>query len=126
MANGWMQSISTRPGGAAVLGALCLVPFAVANAIVANRIEPFFSVLRPGAHTSGGEYLLLAVLLLLMPAGAYVALRPALRRGADGKRRFLVLNVMMAVLLVTGFAAVGIALGSEIYACDVLQVPNCD
>lgn len=126
MANGLTQRCSARPGTAALLGALCVVPFVLANAIVANSIEPFFSMIRPNAHTSAREYVLLAVVLLVMPVGAYVALRPSLLRSRDGKRRFLLLNAVVALLLVSGFVVVSIALGSEIYACDVLQIPNCD
>jgi uncharacterized membrane protein len=121
-----MRSLATRPGSAALAGFLFVLPFFIANAIVGNRIEPFFSLIRPGLHTSAREYVLLAIVLLLLPAGAFIALSPMLRRGADGTRRFYLLNGLIAALLLVAFAVLSIALGSEIYRCDVLKIPNCD
>jgi hypothetical protein len=46
------MTITARPAFAAVAGSLFLLPFFAANAIVGNRIEPFFSLIRPGLHTS--------------------------------------------------------------------------
>ncbi len=62
------------------------------NAIVANRIEPYFSLIRPGPHTSPREYVLLFVVVCLIPVGAFVAARPLLRKEADGTRRFYAMN----------------------------------
>jgi hypothetical protein len=121
-----MRTLATRPGSAALAGLLFVLPFFIANAIVANRIEPFFSLIRPGLHTSAREYVMLAIVLLLLPLGAYIALSPMLRRGADGTRRFYLLNSAIAALLLIAFAVISIALGSEIYRCDVLKIPNCD
>jgi hypothetical protein len=61
---------------AAVIGGLSALPFFTANAIVAQRIEPFFSVIRPGPHTSTFELVLLAV-VLLCPPGRGLRRRPA-------------------------------------------------
>lgn len=121
-----MRTLSTRPGSAALVGFLFILPFFVANAIVGNRIEPFFSLIRPGLHTSARELVVLAIVLLLFPAGALVALSPMRRRGADGTRRFYLLNGVIAAVLLIAFAVLSIALGSEIYRCDVLKIPNCD
>ena len=118
--------MGATPRSAALAGLLFVLPFAVLNAIVGNRVEPFFSLIRPGIHTSPLEYVLLAAALLLLPIGAFVALRPALQKGADGKRRFYLVNGAAAVLLLVGFTAISIGLGSDIYRCDVLQIPNCD
>jgi hypothetical protein len=115
-----------RPALAAVTGVLCLLPFLAVNAVVGNRIEPFFSLIRPGEHTSPREYVLLFGLLALILVGALVAAGPMLRRGDDGRRRFYPLNAALAVGLGLVFVAVSYGLGSDIYRCDVLGLPNCD
>lgn len=121
-----MTTITTNPKLAAVSGLLLALPFLAANAIVANRIEPFFSLIRPGIHTSGREYVLLVTVLFLIAAGAFVAARPMLRKGADGTRRFHVANAIVAALLSIFFILVSVGLGTDIYRCDVLGIPNCD
>jgi hypothetical protein len=118
--------MTTHPAVAAAVGALFAGPFLAANAIIGNRIEPFFSLIRPGIHTSAREYVLLAVVLVLIPIGAFVAARPMLQRGPDGRRRFYLLNAVLATLLSAAFVTLVAGLGSEIYRCDVLRVPNCD
>jgi hypothetical protein len=35
-------------------------------------------------------------------------------------------NGLVAALLVIAFGALVVGLGSDIYRCDVLKVPNCD
>jgi hypothetical protein len=121
-----MKTIETNPKSAALVGSLLLLPFAILNVIVAKRVEPFFSLIRPGIHTSPFEYVLLLVVLLLLPIGAFIALRPLLRKGTDGKRRFYFVNGATAVILLIVFAVLSTALGSEIYRCDILKLPNCD
>jgi len=115
-----------RPPLAALTGALFILPMAVANAIVGSRIEPFFSLIRPSPHTSGREYALLAVVLLLIPVGAFIAARPMLLSGREGRRRFYPANAAVAVLLSVTFVMLAVGLGTDIYRCDVLGIPNCD
>lgn len=121
-----MEGIRSRPRLAAVAGLSLLIPFLAANAVVANRIEPLFTLIRPGLHTSAREYAVLAVVLLLMPAGAMVAMLPSVWRDGTGRRRLYVVNCAVAVVLVAIFAVITSALGQEIYACEYLKVPNCD
>ncbi len=121
-----MRTTTSDPKLAALLGFLLILPFLALNAIVGNRVEPFFSLIRPGIHTSPREYVLLLIVLLLLPVGAFIALRPMLRKGADGKRRFHLVNGVIAALLLIVFAVLSIGLGTEIYRCDILQIPNCD
>ena len=102
------------------------MPLIAANAIVGSRIEPFFSIIRPGLHTGPREYVLLGVVLLLILVGAIVAARPMLRRSANGERRFYPINAAVAALLCLAFLTLALGLGSEIYRCDVLGIPNCD
>ena len=107
-------------------GIFLLLPFVMLNAIVANRMEPVFSFIRPGMHTSPLEYVLLFVVVFLILVGAVIASSPMLRKGPHGSRRFYLVNAVVAALLLCVFAALSIAVGSEIYRCEVLQIPNCD
>jgi hypothetical protein len=91
-----------------------------------QRIEPFFSFIRPGPHTSPFEYLLLFAVLGSLPVGAAIAARPLFERGADGKRRIYLLNVLLATFMLAAFVVLSVGLGAEIYRCDVLMIPNCD
>jgi hypothetical protein len=116
---------SMKPGARALIGGLFIVPFAAANAIVGNRIEPFFSFIRPGPHTSAFEYVLLAVVLACLPVGAFIAAQPMLKTGADGRRVHLA-NAAVALVMLALFVILSVGLGSDIYRCDVLQIPNCD
>jgi hypothetical protein len=124
--NNTIKTITTNSRAAALVGLLFIVPFALLNTIVANRIEPFFSLIRPGIHTSPLEYILLPIVLLLLPVGAFIAIRPMLRKGADVKRKLYLVNCTLATLLVIVFVLLSVGLGSDIYRCDILQIPNCD
>lgn len=114
-----------NPNVAALTGALYALPLLAANAIVAQRIEPFFSVIRPGPHTSSFELVVLAVVLVCLPVGAYVAARPLLDPRARSVSTWLV-NGTIGALLLVAFVAISVGLGSDIYRCDVLGIPNCD
>lgn len=114
-----------KPGVAALIGGLFTVPFAVANAIVGGRIEPFFSFIRPGPHTSAFEYGVLAAAVACLPLGAFIAARPMLKR-ASGRRRVHLLNAVVALVMLALFVILSVGLGTDIYRCDVLQIPNCD
>lgn len=111
---------------AALKGGLFILPFIAANAIVGNRIEPFFSVIRPGPHTSAFEYVLLFGVIGCMPIGAFIAARPLFERDGVWRRRVHVLNGIVAALMLIAFLSISFALGNEIYRCDVLKIPNCD
>ena len=118
--------MTRRPSIAAFTGSLFVLPFLAANAIVGGRIEPLFSLIRPGVHTSAREYVLLAVVLSLIPVGAFIAARPMFHSSIDGHRRFYPVNAVVAGLMCVMFVAVSFGLGSDIYRCDVLGIPNCD
>ncbi|RZS67854.1 hypothetical protein EV187_0276 [Agromyces ramosus] len=110
----------------AAAGLAFAVPFLLLNAVVALRVEPYLSVIRPGVHTGPMEIPLLAVVLFLLPVGAVVALRPLRSADVDGRRSVPIVNVLVALALVSAFLVIGIALGEEIVRCDVLDVPRCD
>jgi len=100
-------------------------PIAV-TAATGNRTEPYVSVIRPRPHSIRHEYVLLASVLLLIPAGALGAMLPSLARDATGRRRFHAANCANAGFLLSIFAVITTALGSEIYHCEFRKVPNCD
>ena len=114
------------PMAAALWGGLCLLPFAAANAIVANRIEPWFSIIRPGPHTSPQEYVVLAGAIAAIAVGAFIAARPLFSRAAPSTSRLLLLNAAVGAGMLVIFLVLLFAVGGEIYRCDVLGIPNCD
>jgi hypothetical protein len=85
-----------------------------------------FSFIRPGPHTSTFEYILLCVVIGFIAVGAFIASRPIFDRHAPATPLVLLLNGGVSALLLLAFVTVSIALGSEIYRCDVLAIPNCD
>ena len=121
-----MKNFTSNPKSAAFVGSLLALPFLILNAIVGSQLEPFISFIRLDTHTGLIEYGLLAIVLLLLPFGAFIAARPMFQKEAGGKRKFYPVNIIIAAILVTGFIALTVGLGSDIYRCDVLQIPNCD
>ncbi len=121
-----MKNIASNPKLAALVGFLLAWPFIVLNAIVGNQIEPFLSFIRPDSHTSALEYGLLAVVLSLLPLGAFIAVRPMFLKTKEGKRNVYIFNVALASFLLVGFVLITLGLGADIYQCDVLHIPNCD
>ena len=117
---------TNNPKAAALLGSVGTLPLIAANAIVGNRIEPFFSFIRPGPHTSIMEYVLLGFGFACLPIGAFIAARPLCDRDADGRRRLYLLNGLTAVFMLAVFVVLVAGLGAEVYRCDVLKIPNCD
>jgi hypothetical protein len=110
---------------AAIIGFLFVVPFFVANFIVALRIEPLYSFLGSFPAIRNSTFIPL-LLLLLFPIGTYIAVRPALQKGPDGKRAMHVVNIAVAAIILAIFLVLFYALGEEAYRCDVLKIPNCD
>lgn len=121
-----MKKLMENPRLAAIVALLLTIPFFALNTIVGNQIEPFFSLIRPGPHTSPVEYPLFFTALFLFPIGSLIALCPMFKKGADGKRVIYPLNILLAVFLVGFFLMVFTAMSQEIYQCDVLKIKNCD
>lgn len=113
------------PNIAAGIGALFILPFILLNAIVGNRIEPFISFIRPDTHTSLLEIILLAIAWLLLPIGAFISGRPLLQIGPNGKRTMHLINASVSLILLITFVLLS-GLWTEIYQCEVVQIPNCD
>ena len=122
----YMKNISANPRLAALVGFLFVLPFLIMNTIVGSQIEPFYSLLRPQGPQPVGEYALLFTSLLVLPfIGAFIAARPMLQK-EDGKRKFYLLNSIIVAILLIFSITLSIGLGTEIYRCDVLHIPNCD
>ena len=114
--------LQLNPNLAALVGLLSFVPFFVLNAIITNRIEPIYSLIKPEGGMNLLEYIVLSIVLLFMPVGAYITLRPMIGK----KRKVYPTNIIVIVLLLLIFSLLVFVLGSEIYVCDILRQPNCD
>jgi hypothetical protein len=112
----YIMTISNRTAG---IGVLLALPFLIANAVVALRIEPFYSVL--GTFGFWSTPWTVGFLLILILAGALIALRPVVR-----DRKFHSVNTLVALVLVVSFMILSSAIGEEVYRCDVLKIENCD
>ncbi len=125
-----MKNIISNPKSAALIGFLLTLPFMLLNTIANNEIEPFFTFFK--INTAGGfwdhpiGHIAVIVALLLLPFGAVISIRPMFQKGADGKRKFHLMNILLAVIMLALFVLISGALISEIYRCNVLQIPNCD
>jgi hypothetical protein len=117
---------SVNPNLIALLGLTFSLPFLFLNAIIGNRIEPIFSFIRPDIHTSQLEYLLLLTSVSLLPIGGAIAIRPVFQKTAGSNQKIYLLNYASSLVLFILFALLVIGLGSDIYKCDILKIPNCD
>ncbi len=111
----------STPAVAALVGMVFLGPFFLLNLIVVFRLEPYITWLRPDTHSNPLEWTIIAIVLLLMPAGAYVSMRPTF-----ALHRIFWFNVLVAVFLLGVWVTLSYAIGEEIYRCEVLGIPNCD
>lgn len=123
-ARAWVGRAANTPLLAATLAVLCAAPLLAMNHVVALRIDPLFSLLRPGPHTSTQEVVVLVAVLLLLPVGAALASLPA--RRPNKRSPALLLNVVLALALLAAFVTIAAGLGADFYRCDVLGIPNCD
>lgn len=112
-----------RPVLATLLAALLAVPFLALNLVVVHRVDPVYSWLRPGPHTGPYEWIVLWVLLGLVLVGAVVALLPLARAAAN--RWWLIPNVLVGGMMLTGFLLLSVALGHDM-TCDAVVSKICD
>lgn len=106
---------------AALLGIVSLLPFLLLNGIIVNRVEPFFSLIRPTERISILEYSLFITMLFCMPVGAYLSLKPVIH-----DKKLYPLNILIATLGISIFLLLFYVIGAEVYRCEVLHIPNCD
>lgn len=114
-----------RPARVAVIGLLTLLPLFLANALVANAVQPVaswlsFSLAAPFANPV--SLLVLVGSLALIIWGAFLNLRIHWQKGA---RRIYPVNLLISLLLIfIVFAFVG-AFAEEFYRCEILRLPYC-
>lgn len=106
-------------------GFLFTLPFLITNIVVSLRVEPFYSFLDsfPMMRNSPLTPLLL---LLFFPVGAFVAIRPMLKKRTGEKTSMYIANITIASIIMIIFLVLFVAFGEELYRCDVLRIPNCD
>lgn len=114
-----MQNSISNPKSAARIGFVLTLPVILLNTIANNEIEPFFTFFKVDVVDGFWAYpigsLALTVSLLLLPAGAVIAIRPMFQKGADGKRKFYLMNVLLAAVMLALFFFITGAFISEIY-----------
>jgi hypothetical protein len=102
------------------IGIIFALPFFILNALVVSG-APVLKMIRPYIETTGFEQILILVLLALVFIGGVISLYPVIK-----DRRFMVANILVAVLFVGFSIMAGYGLGKDVYHCDILQIPNCD
>ncbi len=111
----WM---STRP---LLLGTAFALPFFIANVLVAMHSPLFLSLIRPSGESSGGEQILVLVLIALVGIGGLFALLPLV-----SERKFYTVNALVGITMILFAIFAGYGLGEDVYHCNILQIPNCD
>lgn len=120
-----MKNITTNPKSAAILGLLFVLPFLIMNFIVVFKPDPIYSFMGPIGFISSTPWPVVLLILLIL-VGALITVRPMLPKGTDGKRKFHLVNAIIAAILFAEFILLAVGLRSEIYRCDGLHLPNCD
>lgn len=126
-----MKKISKlTPFSAAIVGLLSVLPFLIANILVMHQVEPLVSILRPNGVTSNREIFFLFTLAVIFPlVGAFIALHPMFRKEKKTKkhsRKFYIFNTIVAIFLIFGVVLLTKELSQEIYACDIINMVNCE
>lgn len=114
-----------RHNRAALIGLLWTMPFFVMNLVISLRLEPIHSFLGAFPMVRQSTFTPL-VLLLFLPLGGIIAMRPMLTQGANGKCNVYILNLIIALLLFSAFLFLFSGLAKDFYTCDILKIPNCD
>lgn len=119
------QSVSSHASAnkAALIGFLFSIPFWFVNFIVALKIDPFYGWLETMPFLRSTPVLPL-ILLMLFPIGAFISIRPLLKKGAKTKN--LMLNIAVSLIMFAVFLLLANILGSEFLNCEILAIPNCD
>ena len=100
---------------------LSVLPFLVLNTIVSQQIQPMLGWIRPTGHTSLNELVLLGVSLLWAAYGAVRIIQPMRRASPWSIVRMIGGLGLLALVLVVTYV-----IGTEIYRCDIVRMPNCD
>lgn len=98
------------------------LPYLALQETIARRIAPVLDVLGAGQRWSFELPLLIATLGLVL-AGAAYALQPALRAG--DARRYPIVNLLVAAVLLAGFAYEAVGLTQGTVGCTLLRFTIC-
>jgi len=126
-----MRNILANPRSATLIGFSLFLPLFLMNVMAGLDLEAFDAFFQNvftinGYQTNPLGSFVMIVAVLLLPAGCIVALRPVLRKEADGKRRLYIANLILAAVIF-GFLVIFVGGAIDtIYRCDVLRIPNCD
>jgi hypothetical protein len=125
-----MGNALATPRSAALVGIPFALPFVSLNAIAASRLEPFYTAFTAvgldNVSGFGAGLVIFASVFLLLPLGAFIALRPLLQGRTRGAFGWAIAEIAVAAVLMALFLLVSVGLGEEIYRCEILQIPNCD
>jgi hypothetical protein len=109
----------------ALIGFLLTLPFIILNIVVGLRLDPVYSFMA-NIGLLGPTPWFPTLLVALFPIAGFIAMRPMLNAGPDGKRTFYIVNVLIAMFALGAAAFLWGALGEDIIKCNVLKIPNCD
>lgn len=111
---------------AALVGFVFTLPFLILNKVANDQIEPFYALIQTnGFLVNTFAYVLLAISLLLLPIGAIISIQPLFQKTNERHKIYFV-NIILSITMILFFIVISFALGSEIYECEVLRIPNCD
>lgn len=108
------------------LGILLVLPFLIFNYLVSSSNAQFLRFIRPEGHTSNLEMALLIGSLTLALCAGIVALLPMRSSKDSGTRTVYLINLVFGVSVIIATVVIVYALGIEMYACNVMNAPNCD
>jgi hypothetical protein len=116
------------PNAAALTSLLLALPMGLLLPAVVFDIEGLItSVLTDdGAQANPLGLGVMLGALVALPVALAVSLTALLRRGADGRRRLSVVNLLLAAAVVTLMVPRWGGVAQELYRCEVLGIPNCD
>lgn len=101
------------------IGIIFSLPFFGLNTLVLSGV-PILRIFRLDTNTAYEQILILSLIFLVF-IGGLVSLYPVIKNC-----RFMVLNIIVAILFI-GFSFLGgYGLAKDFYHCDILQIPNCD
>jgi hypothetical protein len=113
------------PRRSALIAVLLVLPFILLNFVVGLRLDPVYSFMAD-IGLLGPTPWFPTLLVALYPIAAFIAVRPMLNAGPDGKRKFYIINILVAMFALGAAIFLWWALGEDIIKCNVLKIPNCD
>ena len=119
------------PKASACISFLLALPMGILLSAIVFEIQPIEMFLKSILTNDGSQpntfgFGVMIGSLLFLPVALAVSLWPMLLKRADGKRRYYMINLVVAAAVLALMVPTWGALAEEIYRCDVLHIPNCD